>query len=257
MTSNSQKILTLPDGSYIAYECLPGKVPGVVFLGGFHSDMNGTKATALASKCHSAGRAFVRFDYTGHGISSGKFEEGTIGRWAADAIAILDNVSEGPQVLVGSSMGGWLMLLVALARPDRVVGLVGVASAPDFTEDLIWNKLSNEARATMTREGLWRRPSEYEEADYPITMRLIEEGRNHLLLDGSIDIRCPVRLIHGEADNDVPWQVSHRLSQALRSDDVTLTLVKGGDHRLSGFVHLERIWMEIEELLRQASGERG
>ncbi len=248
MTPESTKILPRPDGSRIAYESMPGKTPGVMFLGGFHSDMTGTKATALDAHCRATGRAYVRFDYTGHGLSSGKFEEGTIGQWAADAVAVLDEVAGGPQVLVGSSMGGWIMLLAALARPERVAGLVGVAAAPDFTEDLIWNELPEEARETMAREGRWIRPSEYDETGYPITMRLIGEGRDHLLLRGPIDIRCPVRLIHGEEDEDVPWGVSHRLSRALQSDDVTLTLVKGGDHRLSGPADLERLGRAIEDL---------
>lgn len=245
---DSPKILLRPDGARIAYERIPGKAPGVMFLGGFHSDMTGTKATALETHCRAAGRAFVRFDYTGHGLSSGKFDEGTIGQWAADAVAVMDEVAEGPQVLVGSSMGGWIMLLAALARPERIAGLVGVAAAPDFTEDLIWNELPEEAREAMACEGQWIRPSEYDETGYPITMRLIEEGRDHLLLRGSIDIRCPVRLIHGEEDEDVPWQVSHRLSSALRSEDVTLTLVKGGDHRLSEPADLERLGRSIDAL---------
>jgi pimeloyl-ACP methyl ester carboxylesterase len=248
MTPDSPKILPRPDGARIAYETVPGKTPGVMFLGGFHSDMTGTKATALETHCRAVGRAFVRFDYTGHGASSGKFEEGTIGGWAADAVAVLDEVAEGPQVLVGSSMGGWIMLLAALARPGRVCGLVGVAAAPDFTEDLIWNRLSDEEKKSMARDGRLLRPSEYDEGGYPITLRLIEEGRDHLLLRGPVDIRCPVRLIHGEADEDVPWQVSRRLSEALLSDDVTLTLVKGGNHRLSEPADLERLGRMIESL---------
>lgn len=254
MTPDSPKFLSRPDGARIAYESVPGKTPGVMFLGGFHSDMTGTKATALEAHCRAAGRAFVRFDYTGHGVSSGKFEEGTIGGWAGDTVAVLDEVAGGPQVLVGSSMGGWIMLLAALARPERVAGLVGVAAAPDFTEDLIWNELPEEACEAMAREGQWLRPSEYDETGYPITMRLIEEGRGHLLLRGPIAIRCPVRLIHGEVDEDVPWEVSHQLSNALRSDDVTLTLIKGGDHRLSGPTDLERLGRVIEDLCRQLEG---
>ncbi len=248
MTPDSPKFLPRPDGARVAYESVPGKTPGVMFFGGFHSDMTGTKASALEAHCRAAGRAFVRFDYTGHGASSGKFEAGTIGGWAEDAVAVLDGVAEGPQVLVGSSMGGWIMLLAALARPGRVCGLVGVAAAPDFTEDLIWNEMPDEAKKAMAQDGQWLRPSEYDDAGYPITMRLIEEGRDHLLLRDPIDIRCPVRLIHGVGDEDVPWQVSRRLSEALRSDDVTLTLVKNGDHRLSEPADIERLGRMIEAL---------
>lgn len=243
--------LKCPNGSRIAYEKLSGKRPGVVFLGGFHSDMTGTKATALLAHCRSVGRAFVRFDYTGHGESSGSFEDGTIGGWTEDAVSILDEVAEGPQVLVGSSMGGWIMLLAALRRPERVSGLVGIASAPDFTEDLIWNQLSEDAQSALKEIGRWYRPSEYEGEGYPITMRLIEEGREHLLLRGEIEISSPVRLIHGMKDTDVPWRVSKRLSSALVGDDVTLTLVKNGDHRLSAASDIGHLKNIVENLCCQ------
>lgn len=235
-------------GGRIAYEKIPGNGPGVVFMGGFHSDMTGTKATALAAHCRAAGRRFVRFDYTGHGASSGAFEEGTIGGWAEDAVAVLDEVAEGSQVLAGSSMGGWIMCLAALARPGRVCGLVGVAAAPDFTEDLIWAVLPEAARRDIAEKGSWIRPSEYDESGYPITMKLIEEGRRHLLLRAPIAIRCPVRLIHGLEDASVPWEVSRKLMDALESEDVAITLVKGGDHRLSGSADIERLIGTIEAL---------
>jgi pimeloyl-ACP methyl ester carboxylesterase len=167
MTPDSPKILQRPDGARVAYETVPGKTPGVMFLGGFHSDMTGTKATALEAHCRAAGRAFVRFDYTGHGASSGKFEEGTIGGWAEDAVAVLDEVAEGPQILVGSSMGGWIMLLAALARPGRVCDLVGVAAAPDFTEDLIWNEMPEKAKKVILREGRWLRLPNTTRGDIP------------------------------------------------------------------------------------------
>ena len=246
--------LTRDAGTRIACHSTPGKAPGVMFLGGFKSDMTGTKATALEAHCRAAGRAFVRFDYAGHGESSGRFEEGTIGRWAADAIAVLDGVAQGPQVLVGSSMGGWIMLLAALARPGRVAGLVGVAAAPDFTEDLMWARLSEEARGRLMAAGIYHNPSEHGEDPYPITRALIEEGREHLLLRGAIGIDCPVRLIHGMADGDVPWEVSLRLCEALRSGDVSLALVKGGDHRLSGPGDIERLTATIEALCRKREG---
>ncbi|MEE9273781.1 MAG: alpha/beta hydrolase, partial [bacterium] len=215
-------------GHTLAYRASPGKGPGVIFLGGFLSDMEGTKAAALEERCRAAGRAFVRFDYLGHGASSGRFEEGTIGRWAEDAVAVLDAVAEGPQVLVGSSMGGWIMLLAALARPGRVAGLVGIAAAPDFTEDLMWARFPEEVRERLRGGGTYHLPSEYDENPYPITGRLIEEGRGRLLLRGRIPIVCPVRLIHGMEDADVPSEVSLKLSEALESADVTVTLVKGG-----------------------------
>ncbi len=255
--NNSPDSISRPDGARIAYRKLAGGAPGVMFLGGFHSDMTGTKATALEAHCRAVGRAFVRFDYTGHGASSGEFEEGTIGRWAEDAVAVLDEVAEGPQVLVGSSMGGWIMLLAALARPERVCGLVGVAAAPDFTEDLIWNELPDEARRAMERDGRRLRPSEYDEAGYPITLRLIEEGRAHLLLRRPIAISCPVRLIHGERDGEVPWEVSRRRSEALASEDVTLTLVEEGDHRLSEPADLERLMAVVDGLCSQIENSRG
>ena len=242
------EMLALSGGARIAYEKFSGKSPGVMFMGGFVSDMSGTKAAALAAHFKEAGRAFVRFDYAGHGESSGKFKEGTIGSWAGDAVAVLDGVAEGPQVLVGSSMGGWIMLLAALARPERVAGLVGVAAAPDFTEDLIWDRLSPEAKNEIETRGVWVRPSEYEEGGIPITRGLIEEGREHLLLRAPIPIRCPVRLLHVLEDEDVPWQVSRKLTEMLESGDAALTLVKGGGHRLSEPADLRRLIGTIEAL---------
>jgi len=217
----------------IAYRRSEGTTPGVIFLGGFHSEMNGNKATALESWAGAKGCAYVRFDYQGHGASSGRFEDGAIGTWADDALAVLDGATQGPQVLVGSSMGGWIALLLALKRPERVAALVGVAAAPDFTEDLILPRLDETARAAVFRDGVWHRPSAYGSDPYPITRRLIEEARGHLLLRGPIPVRCPVRLIHGMRDPDVPWRTSLRLIECLEGDDARLTLVKDGDHRLS------------------------
>ncbi len=236
-----------PEGSRLAYHrTAPADPadprPGLVFCGGFTSDMTGTKATALEAYAQARGQAFLRFDYQGHGDSSGAFAEGTIGCWSADAIAALDALTEGPQVLVGSSMGGWIMLLVALARPQRVAGLVGIAAAPDFTEELMWDRYPPDVRAVLERDGVYREPSEYGDEPYTITRALIEDGRRHLLLGGPIALDCPVRLIHGMEDRDVPWEISLRLSQALASDDVELTLVKAGDHRLSEPHDLERLF---------------
>lgn len=227
------RILTRADGATIAYHRHEGATPGVMFLGGFMSDMSGVKATSLEAHCRATGRAFVRFDYLGHGQSSGAFTDGTIGHWAADAVCVLDELTEGPQVLVGSSMGGWIMLLAALARPDRVAGLVGLAAAPDFTETLIWHRLPREARAAMQHNGVWEQPSRYGDKPYAITMKLIEEGRKHLLLELPIAVHCPVRLIHGMEDPDVPWQHAMLIADRLLSKHVTVTLVKDGDHRLS------------------------
>jgi pimeloyl-ACP methyl ester carboxylesterase len=215
--------------------------------------MTGTKALALETHAQAAGLDFLRFDYLGHGASSGRFEDGTIGRWAEDAVAALDALTEGPQILIGSSMGGWIMLLAALARPERVAGLVGVAAAPDFTETLMWQRFSSEIRATMARDGVYYEPSEYGAEPYAITMELIVEGRNHLLMDAPIPISCPVRLIHGTADPDVPWQLSLDLMDRLAASDVEVTLVKGGGHRLSGPEDLARLTATVAALSAQLS----
>jgi len=249
--------LAREDGTVLAYyKTKAGKAssekaaaaPGVIFLGGFMSDMTGGKATALEAWAQRRGRDFVRFDYRGHGASSGRFAEATIGDWAGDAIAVLDRLTEGPQILVGSSMGGWIMLLAALARPQRIAALVGIAAAPDFTEDLIWARATPEQRHALETVGHVDNPSAYSATPYRITRRLIEEGRNHLLLRGPIALACPVRLIHGLEDVDVPWQTSLRLADALASGDVEVTLVKGAAHRLSEPADLARLERVIETL---------
>jgi len=248
------QFLKRPDGSKIAYRRLPGKSPGVLFCGGFRSDMQGTKALALEAHCRAAGRAFARFDYFGHGESEGAFALGAIGRWRDDALAVLDEVCEGPQILVGSSMGGWIMLLAALARPERIAGLIGVAPAPDFTERLMWQRYPEAVRRTLLRDGLYREPSQYSADPYPITLKLIEEGRRHLLLDGPIEIDRPVRILQGMDDPDVPWSHSLSLVAALRGCDVALTLVKDGDHRLSRPQDLERLTGCLDEVVAIAAG---
>jgi pimeloyl-ACP methyl ester carboxylesterase len=244
--------LTLPDGTRIAYRRLAARAgdgrPGIVFLSGFASDMTGAKGTALAAWAEARGQALLRFDYSGHGQSSGAFRDGTIGRWTADALAAIDRLTAGPQILVGSSMGGWIMLLAALARPDRIAGLVGIAAAPDFTEDLMWAKMSAETRARLLAESVIHQPSQYQDAPLEISRALIEDGRRHLVLRGPIDIRCPVRLLHGMADPDVPWQTSLRLAERLAGDDVTVALIKDGDHRLSREEDLARMFGAIAEL---------
>jgi pimeloyl-ACP methyl ester carboxylesterase len=254
MSSNDlpHETLTLPDRAAIAYRRVAARAgdarPGIVFLSGFASDMTGTKAAALAAWAEARGRAFLRFDYSGHGRSSGAFRDGTIGRWSEDALAVLDCLTAGPQILVGSSMGGWIMLLAALARPERVAGLVGIAAAPDFTEDLMWAAMPPATRAQLLAEGVVQEPSQYQDAPLEITRALIEDGRRRLVLRAPLDIRCPVRLLHGMADPDVPWETALRLSKQLGSDDVTVTLIKDGDHRLSRAQDLHRLFAAIEDL---------
>ena len=250
--SETAAILSRPGGATIAYRRLDGGEPGVMFLGGFRSDMTGTKATALEAACREAGRAFVRFDYSGHGQSSGDFLDGTIGSWRDDAVAVLDEVARGRQVLVGSSMGGWIMALAALARPGRVAGLVGIAAAPDFTEDLMWNRYGEDVRGELREKGVLYMPSDYDDEDYPIAYKLIEEGRRHLLLHRPIAIHCPVRLLHGRKDADVPWMTASRFARQLLSGDVRVFLVPDGDHRLSRDQDLARLQALVDELCSAA-----
>jgi pimeloyl-ACP methyl ester carboxylesterase len=221
-----------PNGR-IAYEALPGSGPTVVFLGGLRSDMTGTKATFLRAWCEARGRGFLRFDYTGHGASDGRFEDGSIGAWATDSLSVIGAATSGPLVLVGSSMGGWVMLEVALAIPGRVAGLVGIAAAPDFTEELMWEAFSDAQKAALAADGAVTLPNPYDPAGYRIGRALIEDGRTRLRLRAPIPIPAPVRLLHGQKDAEVPWQTSLRLAERLAGEDVHVTLIKDGDHRLS------------------------
>src|SRR5260370_3368999 len=246
-------ILAREDGATIAYDRRTGRSPGVVFLGGFMSDMTGTKARTLDAFCAARGQAFLRFDYFGHGASSGNFADATVGRWKEDALAALDQLTEGPQVLVGSSLGGWLMLLTALARPQRVAALVGIAAAPDATEDLMWPRFPPAVRDEIMRAGAARLPSEYNPDGYLFTRRLIEDGRQHLVMRGPIPVRCPVRLLHRMKDPDVPWQTSLALAERLASRDVEVTLVKDGDHRLSTDRALALLTRTVATLLDPAA----
>ncbi len=241
------------DGSSIAYAYTRGRAPTVVFLSGYASDMSGTKATFLEAQMKSREQAFLRFDYQGHGESSGSFVDGSIGLWSQDARELIENVSSGPLVLVGSSMGAWIMLKVALQLKSRVAALMGIASAPDFSQDLIAPALNDEQRQALEREGLVRLPSRYSDQPQVVTRRFIEEGRRHLLLRSEIDLVCPVRLIHGLKDPDVPWQTSIKLAGALRSEDVHLTLIKAGDHRLSTPRNLAIIDRALASLLAHLS----
>ena len=247
--------LQIDHGAFLAYRRRfasrdGAKRPGIVFLGGFKSDMTGTKASTLDEFCHARGLGFLRFDYSGHGASSGDFRDGTISRWFADALAAFDRLTEGPQILVGSSMGGWIMLLLARARTARIAGLVGLAPAPDFTEELIWRTLSEDDRAKMLREGKLEQPSEYSSDPYVITQALIEDGRSNLLLGRPIAIDVPVRLLHGLNDRDVPHTISLRIQERLTAQDVVVQLIKDGDHRLSRPQDLERLCAAVDELVQ-------
>lgn len=250
--------LTRPDGETLAYQtdrsAKPAGPTELVWLGGFKSDMTGTKAEALSHWARGAERNFLRFDYFAHGASSGDFRQGTIGRWLDDALTAIDTLTTGPLVLVGSSMGGWITLLAALARPERAKALVLIAPAPDFTEALMWAGFSDEIRETLKREGIYREPSEYDDEPYEITMKLIEEGRKHLLLGAPIDFRGPVRILQGMQDESVPWQHAMRLVEALTSTDVTINISKTGDHRLSTAADIARLVATVEDVLGVVEG---
>jgi pimeloyl-ACP methyl ester carboxylesterase len=240
--------LARPPGATIAYHRLAGAAPGIVFLGGFRSDMTGIKALFLEDYCRQHGRAYVRFDYFGHGASSGDFAEGTVSRWRDDSLAVIDSLTEGPQILVGSSMGGWIMVLAALALPERIAGLVGIAAAPDATTDLMAARFNAEQRRELYERGRVILPSEFDPAGYLYTRSLIEDGNRNLVLRGPIPLSCPVRLLHGMGDKSVPWQQSLKLAERLQSQDVALTLIKDGDHRLSRDQDLARLARVLDEL---------
>lgn len=240
-------LLKTPEAS-IAFNRTTGIGPEIMFCGGFRSNMAGTKALALEAHCVATGRAFTRFDYRGHGESDGKFTDGTIGDWLEDTVAVLDRVMQGPVVLVGSSMGAWIALLAARARSDRVKAMVLVAPAVDFTGALIWDRLPAADRAILERDGVWLRESDYVDEPDQITLRLIEEGRNHLLLGRPIAFDGPVRILHGMEDETVPWQFATRTAEALTSQDVMVTLFKNGDHRLSDDESLSRLMDAVEEV---------
>jgi len=248
------------DQRRIAVRAIAGEGPGVLWLGGFNSDMQGTKAQALAGWAAGRGRACVRFDYSGHGESGGAFADGTIGRWLEESLAVFDRFCDGPQVVIGSSMGGWMALLLAREIRKRqaqgksqgkasLAGLVLIAPAPDFTEELMWKNFPAKVKQEIETKGVWLRPSEYGDGSpYPITRNLIEEGRNHLLLGGAIDVGCPVRILQGAQDPDVPWQHAFALTHRLPADDVVLTLIQDGDHRLSRPQDIARMLAAVAEM---------
>ncbi|MDB5666182.1 alpha/beta hydrolase [Cypionkella sp.] len=242
--------LTTPQCRRIAYHFTEGQGPCVVFLGGFKSDMAGTKAVYLQDWAKATGRSFLRLDYSGHGVSSGEFLDGAIGDWFEDALAVINAVTSGPLVLVGSSMGGWISLLVAKAIPERIAGLVGIAAAPDFTEDSMWASATEAQRAELMDKGQIALPSEYSDAPYIITRRLIEEGRNRLVLRDALRLNFPTRLLQGTDDIDVPPSVALRLLDHAQGADIRLTLVKGADHRFSTPACLALITDAVADVLK-------
>lgn len=244
--------LTSGAATQVAFQRIDGRGPAIVWLGGFRSDMTGAKAAHLAAWARAEGRAFVRFDYRGHGRSGGDFERLGIGDWLQDALAVLDTQTDGPAVLVGSSMGGWLALLAALARPEKLCGLALVAPAADFTQRLIWDGMDGQARREIEETGAWRRPSAYGDGDYVITRTLIDSGQAHLLLHAPIPIAAPVRILHGMQDPDVPWRLSLEIAERLESPDVRVCLVKAGDHRLSTPADLRLLEATVAELAEAA-----
>jgi pimeloyl-ACP methyl ester carboxylesterase len=247
------EFLARANGERLAYLRRDGGAPGLVWLGGFKSDMNGNKARYLDDWAKIKGRAIVRFDYFGHGRSSGAFRDGTISRWRDDALAVIDTLTAGPQILVGSSMGAWLALLCARLRPERTAALFLIAPATDFTEALLWERLPDEVRQELEKNGEWLRPSAYGDEPYPIMRTLIEDGRRHLILDGrKRSAEVPVRIVQGMRDPDVPWMHAARLAETLEGD-VRLLLLREGDHRLSTPNDLALIERELDALVAELS----
>lgn len=240
-------------GRQIAYHKTDGTGPGVVFLGGFKSDMDGTKAIYLEEWAKSKGRAFLRFDYSGHGKSSGEFVDGCIGEWADDAQEAVLGLTEGSQILVGSSMGGWIALLMAKRIPQKVAGLVGIAAAPDFTEDSMWANFTDDHKKWLMSEGQLALENDYSDEPYIITQKLIEDGRNQLVLRDPLELPFPVRLLHGTADTDVDMNVPLRLLEHVSGDDIRLSLIKGADHRFSELENLTMIRRAIHSVTMKVS----
>lgn len=236
-------------GARLAYRHRAGDGPTVVFLSGYMSDMSGTKAEALDVWAAVKGRAFLRLDYSGCGASEGNFEDGTIGKWRDDARAVIDAAAPGPLILVGSSMGGWIALLLAAAMPERVVGLVGIAAAPDFVDWGLWAELSDAERETLMRDGRLEQPSDYGDQPYVYTRALVEDGRANRVMDRPIGYAGPVRLLQGQQDPDVPWRLALDIAERLNSSDVQVILLKDGDHRLSRPQDLALLTATLDSLL--------
>ncbi len=241
------EMLQRPDGQSIAYHHTAGESAGVIFCSGFMSDMQGTKALALESAMKTIGRSYTRFDYLGHGQSTGNFQDGCISRWTDDALAVLDECTAGPQVIVGSSMGGWIGLRMALLRPDRVAGFVGIAAAPDFTTRMR-SDMSEDALADIERQGYWEEPSEYSEEPYIITKKLLDDGDRNLVMQNHIPFDGPVHLLQGMKDDSVPWQTAMDIQEKLSSEDVVVSLIKNGDHRLSEQDDINRLILSVESV---------
>jgi pimeloyl-ACP methyl ester carboxylesterase len=256
MSDSCLKFLPIGTGAEsrtIAVRQREGAGPGLFWLGGFKSDMKGTKAEALDRWAGENGRACTRFDYSGHGESGGTFTDGTIGRWLEESLAVFGAFAHAPQIVIGSSMGAWIALLLVRALNRRsdgknpVTGLVLIAPAVDFTEELMWNRFPSAVKEEIVRTGVWARPSSYSDEPYPITRSLIEDGRKHLLLHDMIETGCPVRILQGVRDEDVPWQHAVELVSRFARDDVVITLVKDGDHRLSRPEDIERLIAAVAE----------
>lgn len=244
--------LTSPQGRRLAHNRSPGKGPGVVFLGGFKSDMEGSKARFLEDWARAKGRAFLRFDYSGHGISGGDFEAGCIGDWRDDARAVIEALTDGPQVLVGSSMGGWISLLLAREMPGRIAGLVTIAAAPDFTVTTWERELTEAQRDEVRRTGRTEMPSGYADNPYVFTARLFEDGARQRVMDKPLSLPFPTRLLQGTADPDVASQTAIDLLNHATGPDIRLVLVKGADHRFSTPDCLDLIARSVEDMARQA-----
>nr|XP_060626616.1 palmitoyl-protein thioesterase ABHD10, mitochondrial [Anolis sagrei ordinatus] len=250
---SSPSFLNRTDLPKLAYHKLKGKNPGVVFLPGLFSNMNGEKAIALEDYCKSVGHAFVRFDYRGCGGSDGSTKESTLGKWRKDVLSILDELTQGPQILVGSSLGGWLMLHAAIARPEKVAALVGVAVAADHLV-ATFQQLSVEVKKEIEEKGEWRMPTKHnEEGFYSVPYELIQEAENHCVLNSPLPIKCPVRLIHGLKDDDVPWQISMKIAECVVGGDVDVILRKGGSHRMKEKEDIKLIVYTVEDLIEQLS----
>ncbi|MEO0399353.1 MAG: alpha/beta hydrolase [Pseudomonadota bacterium] len=241
------RFLDGPNGR-VAYEKTDGEGPCVVWLGGFRSDMTGTKATHLEAWAQNRGRAFLRFDYSGHGASDGEFRDGAISIWLDDAAAAIDALTDGPIILVGSSMGGWIAGLLTRTLSDRLAGLVLIAPAPDFTETLMWPNLGPGARRSIEEDGACALPSLYDQEPTIITKKLIEDGRRNLLLGAPLAYDGPVRILQGMADPEVPWRHAVQFAETITSDDVRITLTKSGDHRLSTPDDLQRLTDTLDAL---------
>ncbi len=243
--------LTSKVGIKLAYERINATAsgPGILWLSGFNSDMQGTKVLALKDRAVRRMQPFVAFDYSGHGQSQGTLAEGNISQWLNDSLLIFDELTDGPQILVGSSMGGWLALLLARERRERIAGLILIAPAPDFTENLMWRNFNRDIQAQIIESGVYMQPSEYGDP-YPITKQLIEDGRKWLLMDKKLDFDCPVRILQGMRDRDVPWTYAFDLLNVISTEDMTATLIKEGDHRLSKDSDIQRLLQMCDEITK-------